>query len=69
MKWAKVARHLNKDADLIRERAQAAFPNDTATQQEMRTRAAILESLALAIWSGLDSEEREFRHFINDDPA
>jgi hypothetical protein len=66
MNWAKVARYLDKDADLIRERAQSGFPNDLQTQREMRTRAAILESLALAIWDGLDSDERGHRHFIND---
>lgn len=57
MNWAKVAQHLNKDAELIRERAVGGFPHDFETQKEMRTRASILESLALAIWEGLDSEE------------
>lgn len=52
--WGQVARHLQDDADQIRERAASGFPNDLETQKEMRSRAAILESLAKAIWYGLD---------------
>jgi hypothetical protein len=52
--WNLVAHHLNVDAKEIRNRAMSAFPNDLATQREMRTRAAILESFSKAIWAGLE---------------
>ncbi len=52
--WGRVARHLKDDAECIRKRAIEGFPNDMDTQREMRSRAAILESLAEAIWYGLD---------------
>jgi len=52
--WGKVARHLKDDAEQIRERAITAFHGDIATQKEMQTRAAILESLANALWYGLE---------------
>lgn len=58
MNWNIVAHHLNVDAKEIRSRALSAFPNDLAVQQEMRTRAAILESLARALWAGLGTEEK-----------
>lgn len=51
--WDLVAHHLNVDAKGIRSNALSGFPNDFATQQEMRTRACILESLANALWHGL----------------
>ena len=52
--WGRVARHLKGDAEDIRERAISGFPNDHETQREMRTRAAILDSIAEAIWAGLE---------------
>lgn len=51
--WGAVAQHMKEDSDQIRERAQGGFPNDMDTQREMRSRAAILESIAKAIWYGL----------------
>jgi hypothetical protein len=65
MNWAKVAKHMNEDAKLIVQRAESAFADDLKTQQEMRTRAALLTSLAEALWHGLDSEERGHSHFLN----
>jgi hypothetical protein len=52
--WGKVARYLEDDAKQIRDRAASGFPNDMDTQREMRSRAALMDSLAKAIWYGLD---------------
>lgn len=54
MNWERVARHLKADAEGIRTRAQTGFPSDLTTQCEMRTRAALLVSLADALLAGLD---------------
>jgi hypothetical protein len=54
IKWGRVARHLKDESNAIVARAQSAFATDLQTQQEMRTRAAILSSLAEAIWAGLE---------------
>lgn len=52
--WKKVVAALRDDAEAIRMRAIAGFPNDIATQQEMRTRAALLVSFADALEAGID---------------
>ncbi len=54
MNWQKVAEHLKVEAACIRENAIMGFPNDLRVQQEMRTRAALLESLSRAILAGLE---------------
>lgn len=51
--WESVAKYLKHDAEGIRQRAQSAFSSDLQTQQEMRTRASLLESFAEAINFGL----------------
>jgi len=53
MNWQLVASRLKAEAADLRERAQTAFPNDFDTQKEMRTRAALMDSLAQALLAGL----------------
>lgn len=54
MNWHRVAQALEDDARGIRQRAEAAFAGDFQTQQEMRTRASLLESLSRALHAGAD---------------
>ncbi len=54
MNWQKVAEHLKVEAACIRENAIIGFPNDLKVQQEMRTRASLLEAFSRAILAGLE---------------
>ncbi len=54
MNWQKVTEHLKVEAAYIRENAIMGFPNDLRVQQEMRTRASLLEALSRAILNGLE---------------
>jgi hypothetical protein len=51
--WDKVADYLSAEGEALRIRAHAAFPSDLDVQREMRTRAAIFDTLANALRAGL----------------
>ncbi len=53
IKWDKVAASLAKDAEDIRWRSSAV---DIDTAKEMRTRAALLESMSRALYAGVFGE-------------
>jgi hypothetical protein len=55
MDWHAVIDALKDDAESIRSRAATAFAHDLETQQEMRTRAALLVSLANALAAGVET--------------
>lgn len=52
MNWSRVADHLIREARSLRLRSSTGFTNDTATQQEMRTRASIFYTIGKAIEAG-----------------
>lgn len=52
MNWLMVIGFLREEAERIRLNASSAFPNDFETQKEMRSRAAIADMLARALYEG-----------------
>jgi hypothetical protein len=54
MDWEKVAENLEQEYRRLQEAAAYAFPNDPATQQEMKARASIALMLARALRAGIE---------------
>lgn len=54
MDWNKVAERLTAEAAKLRKDAPVHYPNYPPAQEEMKSRAAIFETLAAAIREGAD---------------